>query len=174
VVTLIEDKVACQQAFWQDDSVRTFSLMLARLERLNEALLLRTCARHDLTPAELRVLAALDLSGRPALSPTTVAEWIVQTSGGLTATLRRLERRGLVERRPDPADGRGRLVAMTAEGRAVHDAAFADVDAAYAAITAELDLDEAAAAVGRLVDGLERSLGFPGASQRLAAALAGA
>jgi DNA-binding MarR family transcriptional regulator len=151
------------------DGMRTLALLLARLERLNEALLTETCQRHDLTPSELRVLAALVLSGRPALSPTVVGRWIVQTSGGLTATLRRMEHRGLVERRADPDDGRGRLVALTAEGREVHDAVFADVDTAYAAIAAEVDVDDATAAVSRLVSGLERALRVPGATEQLAA-----
>jgi DNA-binding MarR family transcriptional regulator len=152
--------------------MRTFALLLARLERLNEALLTQACADHVLTPAELRVLAALDLSGRPALSPTTIGQWIVQTSGGLTATLRRLERRGLVERRPDPDDGRGRLVAMTDAGRAVHDAAFAQVDAAYGEVAAGLDLDLATTALREVVAGFERTLRMPATSERLAAALA--
>ena len=151
--------------------MRTLTLLLARLERLNEALLTQSCLQHDLTPSELRVLAALELSGREALSPTTIGQWIVQTSGGLTATLRRMERRGLVERRADPDDGRGRLVALTAEGRAVHDATFADLDTAYATLATDLEVDEVTAAVRQVVSGLERALRAPATSDRLAEAL---
>ena len=39
------------------------------------------------------------------VSPSRLADWIVQTSGGLTATLRRLEEAGYIVRSDDPADG---------------------------------------------------------------------
>lgn len=39
------------------------------------------------------------------------------TSGGMTAALDRLERRGLIARLPKPADRRGSLVQLTDEGR---------------------------------------------------------
>jgi DNA-binding MarR family transcriptional regulator len=42
----------------------------------------------------------------------------------LTAALKPLERHDLVALRPDPADGRARLVAMTAKGRALLEAAI--------------------------------------------------
>ena len=43
------------------------------------------------------------------------------SSGGMTNRLDRLERAGLVERRPDPKDRRGKLIALTREGRRVID-----------------------------------------------------
>ena len=43
------------------------------------------------------------------------------TSGGMTNRLDRLERAGLVERRPDPDDRRGKLIALTAAGKRVID-----------------------------------------------------
>ena len=44
------------------------------------------------------------------------------SSGGMTNRLDRLERAGLVERRPDPNDRRGRQIALTAAGkRAIDD-----------------------------------------------------
>ena len=45
------------------------------------------------------------------------AAWI--SSGGMTARLDRLERAGLVERRLDPDDGRGKKVALTVTGLAI-------------------------------------------------------
>jgi DNA-binding MarR family transcriptional regulator len=39
----------------------------------------------------------------------------------MTNRLHRLERAGLIERRPDPGDGRGRLVRLTARGRRLVD-----------------------------------------------------
>ncbi len=140
-------------------SVNELVLLLARFERLNEALLAEECQRHGLTPSELRVLAALVMSGGAPLSPTTIGRWIVQTSGGLTATLRRLEERGLVERREDPDDGRGRLVAPTDEGEALHAVAFAEIEARYATALVDLDVPGTTTAVRELVRALERTTG---------------
>jgi MarR family 2-MHQ and catechol resistance regulon transcriptional repressor len=52
------------------------------------------------------------------------------TSGYITAAIDRLERKGLVERRDDPADRRSRIVHLTASGRNVIECAFADHEAA--------------------------------------------
>jgi len=43
------------------------------------------------------------------------------SSGGMTNRLDRLERAGLVERRPDPNDRRGKLIALTNAGKRVID-----------------------------------------------------
>jgi DNA-binding MarR family transcriptional regulator len=45
------------------------------------------------------------------------------TTGGMTKRLDRLEALGLVRRKPDPNDRRGRLIALTDEGRALMDRA---------------------------------------------------
>lgn len=44
----------------------------------------------------------------------------------MTKRIDRLERAGLVERRRDAHDGRGRVVALTARGREVIDAAYTE------------------------------------------------
>ena len=49
------------------------------------------------------------------------------TSGTMTNRIDRLAGRGLVRRLPDPADGRGVMVRLEAEGRVVTDAALADL-----------------------------------------------
>ena len=64
------------------------------------------------------VLAALRRSGTPyRLSPGALVRETLVTSATMTHRLDRLEAAGLVERRPDPDDGRGVLVALTAGGR---------------------------------------------------------
>jgi DNA-binding MarR family transcriptional regulator len=52
--------------------------------------------------------------------------------------LRRLEARGLLERRPDPGDGRARRLALTPRGSALTARALADVEAADEAYFAPL------------------------------------
>jgi len=68
------------------------------------------------------VLATLRRSGEPyMLSPTKLYEAAMISSGGMTNRLDRLERAGLVERRPDPSDRRGKLIALTKAGKRVID-----------------------------------------------------
>lgn len=43
------------------------------------------------------------------------------SSGGMTIRLDRLEQRGLIEHRPDPADRRGVLIHLTRQGRSTID-----------------------------------------------------
>lgn len=65
----------------------------------------------------LSVLDTLALGGPRRLTELARTEQISQP--GLTQLVTRLERDGLVERRPDPADGRAVLVHITENGRDV-------------------------------------------------------
>jgi len=66
------------------------------------------------------VLATLRRSGKPyMLSPTSLYETLMISSGGMTNRLDRLERAGFVERRPN--DRRGKLIALTDSGKRVID-----------------------------------------------------
>jgi DNA-binding MarR family transcriptional regulator len=79
-------------------------------------------AEAGLQKGEFDVLATLRRSGEPyMLSPTELYEAMMISSGGMTNRLDRLERAGLAERRPDPTDRRGKLIALTAAGKAVVD-----------------------------------------------------
>jgi DNA-binding MarR family transcriptional regulator len=79
-------------------------------------------AEAGLQVGEFDVLTPLRRSGEPyMLSPTQLYEAAMISSGGMTDRLDRLERAGLVERRPDPNDRRGRQIALTAAGKRVID-----------------------------------------------------
>jgi DNA-binding MarR family transcriptional regulator len=68
------------------------------------------------------VLASLRRAGPPhELTPTELYQALMRSSGAMTNRLHRLERAGLIERRPDPGDGRGRLVRLTARGHKLVD-----------------------------------------------------
>lgn len=85
----------------------------------------------DVEPWEFDVLSALRRAGEPyELSPKTLLQQTLVSSGTMTNRVDRLAARGLVGRRTDPKDGRGILVSLTAEGRAAVDAAIADLLAA--------------------------------------------
>lgn len=102
--------------------------VFSRLSRLSRHLDL---ARRDAFKAngveswEFDVLAALRRAGEPyELSPGRLLRETLVTSGTMTNRVDRLATRGLVERFPDPADRRGVLVRLTAEGKACVDGAF--------------------------------------------------
>lgn len=99
--------------------------VFGRLKRLVDHLseeLSRTYKAHDLTAASFDVLATLRRAGPPyALSPSLLIAWTMVTSGTMTNRLDRLEAAGLIERRPNPEDGRGSVVALSEEGFALID-----------------------------------------------------
>ncbi|KVD70839.1 MarR family transcriptional regulator [Burkholderia sp. ABCPW 14] len=79
-------------------------------------------ARYGLQPGEFDVLATLRRCGAPyALTPTALYDAAMISSGSMTNRIDRIERAGWVERRPNPADGRGTLVGLTPAGFALID-----------------------------------------------------
>ena len=127
-----------------------------------EAWLSETVAVRQLDTSSFSALAALWLAGPPhRMSAGRLAQRIVQTSGGVTKTMRRLVDRGLVRRVADPDDGRRSLLELTPEGLTL---ARETLVLALDAFDSEIgDLDEAeregvAAAVQRLVAELSERL----------------
>jgi len=139
------------------ESARTLPFLMARLGRLNEAFIEGIARDHHTTPTELTVLAALSQIGAP-LTPTQLSGALVQTSGGVTATLKRLQDRGHVRRRSDPDDGRVSLVAITPKGARFCAAALDDLLDRYAELLSTVDVDAGVAAIEPLLATLERSL----------------
>ncbi len=138
-----------------DDPITTFAMLLGRLERLNDELVTGVCSRHGISPSEIRVLAMLreaDGSVRPA----TLSRWVVQTAGGLTATLHRLEADGRITRTPDPDDGRGKLISSTPAGEVFHDHVLAEIADRYRLVLGDVDLERAGDQISALIDGFER------------------
>jgi DNA-binding MarR family transcriptional regulator len=133
---------------------------LSRAARLVEARLRPVFAAHDLDPASFDVLATLRRHDRP-LSPTELTRAAMVTSGAITQRLDRLEARGLVGRAPRAGDGRGVVVALTPQGRALIDRALPDHVANEHRILAGLDAGERAALAAAL-RGLLLALGDTG------------
>lgn len=99
--------------------------VIGRLKRLADHLaqeLAHIYKAHGLTAASFDVLATLRRSGAPyVLTPSALISWTMVTSGTMTNRLDRLEEGGLIERRPNPDDGRGSVVALTGKGFALID-----------------------------------------------------
>lgn len=77
-------------------------------------------AQFELHQGEFDVIATLRRAGAPyALTPTELYEGLMLSSGAMTSRLDRLERKGLIERRPAPNDRRSILVHLTESGLAL-------------------------------------------------------
>ncbi len=100
---------------------------VTRLSLLQGISFARVFARYGISFGEYLVLADLRRAGPPfRMNPTSLFSSVILSSGAMTNRLDRLEAMGMVERLPDPADRRGRLVGLTQQGRELVDAAVVD------------------------------------------------
>lgn len=141
----VEDEVDQIVTAWQRErpDVNTAPMqVLSRIGRLAqhvESARRAAFSTHDVELWEFDVLAALRRSGRPyELSPGRLITLTHVTSGTMTNRVDRLSDRGFVERRPDPGDRRGVLVALTDSGRDTVDAAIVELMRAESALLAEV------------------------------------
>ncbi|CAD6001710.1 MarR family winged helix-turn-helix transcriptional regulator [Agreia sp. COWG] len=94
--------------------------VVGRLSRVAERVASSLSAEHarfGLDSGSVDVLFTLLRSGSPhALTPSTLARSSMVTTSVVAQRLNRLASAGLVRRDPDPDDGRGTIVTLTAEG----------------------------------------------------------
>lgn len=132
---------------------------ISRIDRYLAAALREVYRRHHLDAGEYDVLAALRRSGpRYRLTPTDLYRSVLVTSATMTERLDRLQRRGLIARRPAARDRRSIHVELTPGGRALIDQAHTDLLAAEASLLSGLppgDRTALAALLARLAASLE-------------------
>jgi DNA-binding MarR family transcriptional regulator len=85
-------------------------------------------------------------------TPLELSRAFQTPKASMTNTLAGLEARGLVETRPNPGDGRGKLVFLTEAGRARREAAIASAGPRIVSIVAEHDVGTARALVPLLAE----------------------
>ena len=108
-----------------DPSAKAITGRIVRLAGTFQRRFGEAFADLGVTEGDYGLLVALRRAGEPyGLTPTELARARMMTSGGMTAVIDRLERRGLLERLPNPADRRGSIVQLTAEGLALVDRAM--------------------------------------------------
>lgn len=120
--------------------------LIGRIGRISQFLsreMAKTFAEHGLNVATFDLLATLRRSGPPfRLLPGDLIEMSMVTSGTVTNRIDRLVAAGLVERVPNPEDGRSVFIALTAQGREIIDAAVTDHVATQARIVSLLEPEE--------------------------------
>jgi DNA-binding MarR family transcriptional regulator len=99
---------------------------ISRLAGTVDELLRPVFAARGLGDGDFDVLATLRRSGAPyELTPGELGASTMVTSGAVTKRVDRLERAGLVERRVDDTDARGRRIRLTERGTAMIDESYA-------------------------------------------------
>ena len=95
--------------------------VVTSIMRVQQLLLARADAAlrpFDLSFSRYEVLMLLSFSSRGTLPLGKIGERLQVNPASVTNAIDRLEEQGLVERVPNPADGRGTLARLTDEGRA--------------------------------------------------------
>jgi DNA-binding MarR family transcriptional regulator len=72
-------------------------------------------------------------------SPAALADAFQVTRATMTSTLHRLEAKGLIAVRPDPEDGRAKIVSITDQGRALHGECIARLGPSFARLEGSHD-----------------------------------
>src|SRR5712691_2275815 len=137
----VDDLVASWRTERPDLDIEPLQVLsrVSRLARHLDRARRAAFAANQLETWGFDVLSALRRQGPPyQLSPGALLRATLVTSGTMTNRIDRLERAGLVRRRPDPQDKRGVLVTLTAAGQSRVDAALADLLAAEQALLAGL------------------------------------
>jgi DNA-binding MarR family transcriptional regulator len=131
---------------------------ITRIQRYQAAAVREVWHRHQLDSGDYDVLAALSRSGPDhRLTPTELYRSVLVSSATITERLDRLERRGLITRRPADRDRRSVLVELTPAGRAAFDQAVPDLLATEATLLEGLSRQDRAA-LSRLLAKLAANL----------------
>ena len=96
-------------------------------------------AEQNLTPQQAQLMCVV---GDDPLSMVQLGAHLRIGKSSMTGLVHRAERAGLIERRPDPLDGRSTLIALTPEGRRINDAFRRVVGQRIDEITATLPVEE--------------------------------
>ncbi|HEY8754095.1 MAG TPA: MarR family transcriptional regulator [Arthrobacter sp.] len=95
--------------------------IIGRVRRLAELIQRRSnrvLDSYGISRDEFDILALLTRTGRP-MTPSQLSADLIISGPGTTKRIRKLVAAGLVTREPDPSDGRGALIRMTAEAEAM-------------------------------------------------------
>lgn len=114
--------------------------LLHRAAQRMHAITEREAVAHGLQLRDYIILSALDKT--TGLTQIELGRVLGLDKTTLTSQLDRLERNGLIERRPDPRDRRARIPVITERGEALRSAAARSADAAERHALRDFDDDD--------------------------------
>lgn len=125
------DPIARAEKLWKErwGSVPSMAAITS-IMRAHQILLAQVDAvvkPYGLTFARYEALVLLTFSQQGELPMSKIGERLMVHPTSVTNTVDRLQKAGLVDKRPNPEDGRGTLASITARGREVCDAATRDL-----------------------------------------------
>ncbi len=88
--------------------------LVRRLHQIHDALFFRECQTHNITPVQFGILTALSMN--PWLDQKAIGDELALDRTTTADVLKRLEEKGLIERRVNPEDRRSRLSVITQAG----------------------------------------------------------
>ena len=100
-----------------------WELYFTTTARLTERIEAALKYQSGLSMPEYSVLLMTDRAGEAGIRPSVLAHKVVFSRSRLTHTMKRLESRDLISRRPCQGDGRGGLVFLTDAGKRLFDEA---------------------------------------------------
>ena len=89
--------------------------LIRRAHQISWAIFLDECAEFSLTPVQYAALVAIE--AHDGTDATRLSNMIAFDRSTIGSVLERLEKRGLIVRRPSPEDRRQRLIFLTEDGR---------------------------------------------------------
>jgi DNA-binding MarR family transcriptional regulator len=110
--------------------------LVRRLHQIHVAMFFEECKSHNVTPVQYGILTAV--SAIPDLDQTSLGQEVGLDRTTTADVVKRLEDRGLVERRPNPLDKRTRHVRLTPEGETVVESLRGDMARAQERMLAPL------------------------------------
>jgi DNA-binding MarR family transcriptional regulator len=108
-----------------DAAFEGLSTLLTTHAKIVRAFDAKIGGHHGLRLSELTLLRAIALKPDGKGRPTELARELHLSASGVTRALLPLEKRGIVRREPDPADGRASFATLTESGRQLVDDASA-------------------------------------------------
>lgn len=115
--------------------------LIRRLHQLHVAIFLEECRAFDVTPVQYAVLSVLHR--KKPLDQVSVAAEVGIDRNNAADVIRRLERRGLIERVASPTDRRAKVSRITDEGRRFVEAAHGAMERAQNRLISSLPQQDA-------------------------------
>lgn len=116
--------------------------LIRRLNQIHYAMFIEECTAEGITPVQYGILTVL--ATQPGLDQTAIGFELGLDRTTTADVLRRLEERGYLERRVNPADRRSRQAYITAEGQRLKEALHAGMQRSQDRFLAPLSAEDRA------------------------------